>query len=691
MSWPRLASLFLSFTVCILGSDSVHAQDNPGSKNTLTATYNGEIRPLLTKFCFTCHGAKQARGSLNLESLQAEATISQPRTWKKVWDRVRTHQMPPPERTQPSTAERQRLLAWMEQVFDLATLDGHRDPGPLPPRRLNVREYMNTLRDLAVTNARPSVRKTSFAPLKDGRVSMYRMFPPPDHPCDFVPRILPQDTNDGGFDTIADNLSIPPFLMDKYLRTTKILLDDMYSIKGKEKQRFNWTLREEVDRLEKGVFPKGLTQRQALVKFLQSVATRAYHRPVAADAVEKYAKLFDLAQKKGEDFETSIRLPLQAILVSPGCVLLWQTSKLPSKPGPSPVLELDDFELATRLSYFLWSSMPDRELTLLAEKGVLHEDDVLEGQVRRMMDDWRARDGLLMGFLSQWLQLGRLERANPDAGQFASYFQNNLGELMTQELILFADAIMVEDRSILEFVDADWGIICQPLAVHYGLENFPGKKQPTGTLPNWYRVKFPDKRRGGVLTMGKVLTGTSAPLRTSPVARGKWVLETILGTPPPPPPPDVDNVLREEKESARNLTVRQRMEKHRTNMACASCHRLIDPLGMALESFDPVGRWRDLDQGQPIDTSGELVDGGRFKEIGDLKAVFRERKDEFTRAFVEHMLRYALGRKLDYYDVRTVRDIAADVARGDYRFFRVVAEVAKSYPFRHRRVQEIGN
>lgn len=182
---------------------------------------------------------------------------------------------------------------------------------------------MNTLRDLAVTNAKPSVRKSSFEPLKDGRISLYRMLPPPDHPCDFVPRMLPQDTNDGGFDTIADNLSLPPFLMEKYLRVTKVLLDDVYSTKGREPNgRYNWPFREELDRLEKAP-PKGLTPRQGLVKLLQSFATRAFRRPVNADEVEKYAKLFDLAQKKGENFETSIRLPLQAILVSPNFVLLW--------------------------------------------------------------------------------------------------------------------------------------------------------------------------------------------------------------------------------------------------------------------------------------------------------------------------------------------------------------------------------
>ena len=689
MSWRRFRSLAMILGMAFLRSGSLCAQEIDKTESKLSADYGRDIRPLLTKYCFSCHGSKKASAALNLESLQGQEILTKPKVWKKVWERVRTHQMPPPERAHPTFADRQRMVAWIEEVFVHATLDGQRDPGPLSARRLNVREMMNTLRDLAVTNAKPSVRKTSFEPLKDGRISLYRMLPPPDHPCDFVPRMLPQDTNDGGFDTIADNLSLPPFLMEKYLRTTKVLLDDVYSTKGRETNgRYNWPFREELDRLEKGP-PKGLTPRQGLVKLLQSFATRAFRRPVSADEVEKYAKLFDLAQKKGANFETSIRLPLQAILVSPNFVLLWNADG--AKDVPGPVRPLNDYELATRLSYFIWSSMPDRELFQLADKGQLRDDKVLDAQIRRMMGDWRSRDGLLFGFLMQWLQVDRLERANPDAEKYASYFQNNLSELMTQEMMLFADAIMVEDRSILEFIDADWGFISYPLAVHYGLENFPGKKQPPGTLPNWYRVKFPDKRRGGVLTMGKVLTGTSQSLRTSPVARGKWMLETFLATPPPPPPPDVDNVLREEKQDKKELTVRQRMEKHRTDVNCVSCHRLIDPLGMALEKFDPVGRWRESDQGQPIDTSGELVDGKKFKGIEELKGVLLSRKEDFTHAFVQHMLAYALGRKLDYYDAKTVREITAQVASDDYKFSRVVMEIAKSYSFRYRRVKEIAD
>jgi Protein of unknown function (DUF1592)/Protein of unknown function (DUF1588)/Protein of unknown function (DUF1585)/Protein of unknown function (DUF1595) len=437
-------------------------------------------------------------------------------------------------------------------------------------------------------------------------------------------------------------------------------------------------------RTEKGPLPKNKTQRQFVADYLKDFASRAFRRPVTAQEAEKYAKLFDEAQAKKEDFESSIRLPLQAILVSPSFTVFW-SDQVTDK---TRVRALTDHELAARLSYFLWGTMPDQELVKLADKGQLHDEKNFDDQVRRMMGDWRSREGMLFGFLMQWLQLDRLERAQPDADKYPAYFQNNLGDQMTQELLMFADAIMVEDRSILEFIDTDWGFLTYPLAEHYGVKDFPGKKTG-GESPPWYRVKYTDNRRGGALTMGKVLIGTSQPTRTSPVHRGKWVLETILGTPPPPPPPEFDNVLKEEPDAKKKLTVPQLMARHRDNPSCVACHQMIDPLGLAFESFDPTGKWRDKDQEQPIDTSGVLIDGTKFNGVAELKAVLMTRKDEFTRGFAEKMLTYALGRKLDYYDVATVNRITQAVKEDGYRFSRVVMEVAKSYPFRNCRADEI--
>jgi hypothetical protein len=653
-----------------------------------------KIQPLLEKHCLSCHGAERPRGQFNLRSLLREARAGDLPKWKKVWELVKSGQMPPSDQAQPTAEERERLTSWIESTFANQTLAGHPDPGPLHPRRLNVREYRNTLRDLATSKGNALPRRVAYVPKKDGTINMYQaIVPPPEHPCAFVSRTLPQDTSEGGFDTIGENLSIPPFLMEKYLRCSKRLMDDMFAVNPKQGESYRWPLYSAVTAARKGPWPRGIaTSRQAVAAMLKDFAARAFRRPVTAEEVAKYVKLFDAAQEQGEDFETSIRLPMQAILVSPRCIVLWSHAGVAVEgKDAAPVQPLDDYELATRLSYFLWSSTPDRELFQAAEKGKLKDSEEIERQVRRMLHDRRVTDGLVEGFLCQWLQLDKLDRNTPDPDQYAFYFQNNLSELMKHELLLFADAVMVEDRSILEFVDADWGFVCYPLAQHYGIENFPGRKPPSNAQPPWYRVKFVNKRRGGVLTMGKVLTGTSQPLRTSPVHRGKWMLETMLGTPPPPPPPDVDNVLKEDKEDRKkNLTVRQRLERHRENAACYSCHRHIDPLGMAMETFDPVGRWRDKDQDQPINAAGTLADGREFKGVEDLKVLLLSRKEEFVRAYVERMLTYALGRKLELSDAPTVRKITAAVVRDDCKFSRVVVEAANSYPFRHRRVRETG-
>jgi hypothetical protein len=641
------------------------------------------LRPLLTKYCGACHGETKPRAGLDVGALLDPDRPVDLSTLKKVWERLKNQHMPPAGQPQPSAPERERISTLLETLLARNSLGGHPDPGPMRTRRLNVREYMNSLRDLTITR-HPQVRRLSFGnAAPDGRIRLNSS--QPENLVAFVERMLPVDTRDGGFDTIGENLSIPPFLMEKYLRCTRVLLDEVFSANAKSGGDFAgpWHLRGKLDRLTKGPLPKNATLRSELAVLLRDLASSAFRRPVTLEEVEKYAKLYDLAQEKGEDFEASVRLPIQAILVSPRFVLLWgePESKMAGPPA-SPVRPLDSYELAARLSYFLWSSVPDPDLQKVAAAGRLNDPRAIEEQVRRMLKDRRAWPGLVEGFVWQWLHLDRLERAAPDAEHYPGYFKNNLAELEKRELTLFTEVLTYEDRSILEFLDADWGFLCQPLAELYDIPDFPGKKN----RDTWYRWKFTDKRRGGVLTMGLVLTGTSHPLRTSPVARGKWLLETVLGTPPPPPPPEVDNVLKEAPPGA-NLTVRQRMERHRADPACASCHRLIDPLGLAFETYDPVGRWRDKDVGQAIDPASTLADGTAIKGVEDLKALLLARKDDFTRAFVEQMLTYALGRKLEYHDAEIVREITKAVAADGYRFSRVVVEIARSYPFRHRRVE----
>jgi hypothetical protein len=727
----QLLPLIIALTVTLAASAPAPSQEPPER----AVVYAKDVRPLLAKYCFSCHGSAKPKADLNLAAIRDEDVFVKPAIWNTIRERLADGEMPPRDKPQPTNEERQRLITFSDGVLARHTIDGHPDPGPLNPRRLNVREHMNVFRDLVIALDRAQPRKATFAAKPDGSINLYHaIVPPEEHPCDFAVRILPPDTQDGGFDSIGENLSIPPFLMEKYFRASKVLLDDMFSQKGRDEHgRYQWRLRELVDRVESGPLPRGMTtRREALAALLKDFATRAFRRPVSAEEIEKYVELFERSQANGDDFQTAIRWPLQAILLSPRCVILWtdddstltrsaseeesasltrsaseeeiasgkRTAAQSDSPSPARRTEdnpslarrvgvraLDDYELATRLSIFLWSSVPDRELWQMAEQGRLQDDQVLQQQVRRMLGDRRVTDGLHPGFVCQWLQLEHLDRSAPDAEQYPLYFQHNLAELMKQELLLFTDAVLVEDRSILEFIDADWGFLCYPLAEHYGIENFPGKKPPSNADPPWYRIKFPDKRRGGVLTMGKVLTGTSQPVRTSPVHRGKWVLEAILGAPPPPPPPEVDNVLKEETDAGKQqLTVPQLLAKHRDNPACYSCHQRIDPLGMAFERFDPVGRWRDTDRGQPIEARGTLIDGATFDGIGELKTLLMSRRDEFVRCFVEQMLAYSLGRKLRFYDEPTVKKIVQAVAEDNYKFSRVVVEVALSYPFRHRRI-----
>jgi len=685
--WLILFAIGLSLSWVEVPAVRVGAvETKPSADNPTKDPFAQQVRPVLAKYCFSCHGEKKKAAKLDLASFAA----AKPQDWKHIWERVRGRQMPPADQPQPTAAERELLLSWIEGKFAGHTLDGRPDPGPLPPRRLNLREHMNTFRDLAFAKDSGRPRRTSYTNKPDGSVNIYQaVIPPAEHPCAFVARHLPQDTTDGRFDTIGDNLSVPPFLVEKYLRCSKTLLDDVLNAKPSVARE--WPLFTSVARLRDGPLPKDQTQRQAVAAYLKDFASRAFRRPVTAEEVKKYVRLYDTALERGDDFDSAIRLPLQAILTSPRFVLLWADTPAGGRgKDAGPVHALDDYELAARLSYFLWSSIPDRELLQAAQQGKLRDPEGLELQTRRMLRDLRVLDGFLAGFLCQWLQLDKLDRATPDAERYAPYFQHNLGELMRSELLLFIDAILVEDRSILEFIDADWGFLCYPLAQHYGIDPFPGKKQAANVPPAWYRVKFADRTRGGALTSGKVLTGTSHPLRTSPVHRGKWVLETVLGTPPPPPPPDVDNVLKDEKVDGKRLTVPQLMARHRNNAACSSCHQMIDPLGLAFENFDPVGRWRDRDEDQPIDARGALSDGRKFDGVAEFKTALMARKDEFTRNFVEQMLAYALGRRLEFYDVATVKQITRAVAADDYKLSRVVVEIVKCYPFRNRRTESAG-
>ena len=409
-----------------------------------------------------------------------------------------------------------------------------------------------------------------------------------------------------------------------------------------------------------------ITKIVAAEKTLAEFARRAYRRPVKPEEVTRLMKLFDMGEK--ESFDKAIRLPLKAVLVSPH--FLFRIEEDPKNPDETK--QIGEFELATRLSYFLWSTMPDDELYRLAEKGELRKPGVLDEQVRRMLKSPKAV-ALTENFAGQWLMLRNLRSLSPDTGRFPTW-DDALRNAMIRETELFFEHIVKNDRKVTELLDADYTFINERLARHYGIPNVRGSA--------FREVKLTDGRRGGILTMGSVLTVTSNPTRTSPVKRGKWVLENLLGIQPPPPAPDVPELP---PVGQLKGTLRQQMEQHRANAACAVCHNKLDPLGFGLENFDGIGTWRDQDNKQPIDASGVLPDGGKFNGPAELRKILLGKSDEFRRCLADKLLTFALGRGLEYYDKCVLDDLTKQLKAEDDKFSALVMAIVKSDAFQKRR------
>ncbi|MCS6850906.1 MAG: DUF1592 domain-containing protein [Gemmataceae bacterium] len=414
----------------------------------------------------------------------------------------------------------------------------------------------------------------------------------------------------------------------------------------------------------------GLSEEDCARRIIAQFARRAFRRLVDDAEVERYLGLVRLARREGETFEKSIGVAIQAILVSPHFLFRVEVDREPN--NSNAVHPISEFELATRLSYFLWSSMPDDELFALAERGELRKN--LEPQVRRMLRDPKI-SALVENFAGQWLQVRNLKTFTPAADHFPD-FDEPLRAAMIRETELFFEAIMNEDRSILDFLDADFTFVNERLARHYKIPNVRGKE--------FRRVSLAGTPRGGILTHASILTVTSNPTRTSPVKRGKWILENILNSPPPPPPPDAPE-LKEDQNVALSGSLRQRMEQHRQNAICASCHARMDALGFAFENFDAIGAWRTKDGKFDIDPAGQLPSGESFRGPAELKAILKKNADAFARCLAEKMLTFALGRGLEYYDRCAVDDIVRRLKEQDYRFTALVLEVVKSDPFQYRR------
>ena len=401
-------------------------------------------------------------------------------------------------------------------------------------------------------------------------------------------------------------------------------------------------------------------------KVIRDFMARAFRRPVTTAETAPYLKLYTETRKQGDSFDEGLCAAIQAVLVSPHFLFRIEKDALGS------TRKLTDHELATRLAYFLWSTTPDTELRRCADSGTLRRPEVLEAQVTRMLRDPKAR-ALVENFGGQWLELRKLEAARPDREKF-DRFDEYLRISMKRETEIFFQEIVQSDRPILDFLSARYTFLNQKLAEFYGIPGVQGVA--------FRRVDLSGTQRGGILTQASVLTVTSYPNRTSPVVRGKWILDNLLGTPPPPPPPGVPGL--EETKVAAGASLRQQLEEHRKKPLCASCHSRLDPLGFGLENFDAVGSWRTVDGKTPIEASGELPGGKHFQGPQELSAILLADKDAFTRCLTTKLLTYALGRGLERYDQPTVQQIAAQTGKANYRFSRLVMGIVTSLPFQQR-------
>jgi len=582
-------------------------------------SFDATVHPFVERYCLTCHSGADAERGVQLDKYRTAAAVSEDQaTWRKVLRMLRARKMPPAHSRRPKDAEYDSVNAWLEAALGQADRASPPDPGRVTIRRLNRAEYANTIRDLLGVEFNAA--------------------------ADF-----PSDDVGYGFDNIGDVLTLPPLLMEKYLAAAeqiaaKAVVEDSPGDKPEQ--------------------------------ILRRLATRAYRRPISDQELNRLLKLVATARAQGDRFEAGMRLALQAMLVSPH--FLFRVELDPEPNGAMPIRALNEYELASRLSYFLWSSMPDDELFNLAARGKLREN--LDGQVRRMLSDPKSK-ALVENFAGQWLQLRNLDLATPDKSQFPA-FDDDLRRAMRTESEMFFNAIVREDRSVLELLDADFTFVNARLARHYGLEGVEGDRFRRVSLPAGGGQEAV-QARGGVLTQAAMLTVTSNPTRTSPVKRGKWVLENILGTPPPDPPPNVP-MLRDDAKAVAAGTLRQRMEQHRKDPNCAVCHKEMDALGFALENFDAVGAWRTKDGNFPIDAAAQLPDGRSFHGPRDLKAVLRGNKEQFTRCLTEKLLTYAMGRGVEPCDRPAVGGIVNAAKAGNYKFSTFVLGIIHSEPFQKR-------
>ena len=623
-----LAPLFTG-AFCLAESES-KIMDEDARRADAQKVLNEKIKPFVENYCAKCHGSR-AKAGINLQSaLKNPNGESATLHFEKAAANVKVHDMPPEDSSKkPSNAERRQFIEWIGKIKYLAP----RDPGPFVLRRLTKTEYANTLADLYGVD-----RSIADA--------------------------LPEEVVGEGFLNSISSLQSELFLDIANKVIKKIIAPEGKALTTVQKRLFG------------SPPPKGANLREEARKVARSLARDAYRRPASESELDVLIDIYDLGRNNDLDHAGSLSLMLKAVLVSPQFLFITPAGEPESK---DKIVSLDDYQLASRLSYLLWSAPPDAELAALADKAELQKPDTLKKQVERLLKDERAR-ALFDGFGAQWLRVNDLDGQVFDPKTFPQ-MTPTLRNAMKEEARLFFESIVRENLSVSRFVDSDYTFLNESLAKIYEIS------EPISGL-KMRRVKLDNPNRGGILGMPATLAATSFPNRTSPVRRGVWVLEQILGERVPSPPPDIPELEEQEHKEIEGLTLRQRTELHQSEAVCRNCHKVLDPIGFGLENFDAIGRWRDKnEEGLAIDSAGKLPDGRDFSSPAELKRLLAKRESELARNLTERFMAYALGRPLGGYDQVVIDRILENVAQEGYGTRSIISEVITSYLFTFRRIK----
>ncbi|TLD72420.1 DUF1592 domain-containing protein [Phragmitibacter flavus] len=589
------------------------------------------IIPLLEKTCIDCHDADLAKGDIDLEKLFTPGKDRLDiRFWLKVREQLRAGTMPPASKPPIPESDKTAVLSWIKQNEQALLNAPIGSPGPARTRRLNREEYSNTMRDLFGIKSRPGDQ-------------------------------FPTDGSGGeGFNNNADTLSISPLLVEKHFLAAGEIIDEVWS---------DPPLR---SRLLAPVYSDKLPGDLGADLALRPFLLRALRQIPSEDTVQKHLNILRAALNRGANWDEAMQAMFKSVLISPRFLFL---EEAPAPKDNNQPRQLNHFEIATRLSYFLWSTTPDDELLSLAITQKLHDPAILTAQTRRLLAHPNAK-AFVKNFAGQWLRFEDIhDKANPDRRKFPE-FNRKIRQALYDEIFHYTENILLKNGNVLDLLDSNYTYLNQTLASHYGIPNVQGEE--------FRQVKFTDTKRGGLTTMGGFLAVNSYPQRTSPVLRGKWVLEQLMGTSPPPPPPDVGG-LPEDDRKLKNGTLRQRLEAHRSKPACIGCHVRLDPPGFALENFSPTGQWRENENGKPLDTTGTMPGNRPFTTPAEFRQILMQDKDLFIRSLTTRLLGYALDRGLEVSDQPALLRLEKTLRDSNHHIEPLIIAITQSHPFLWRR------